>query len=65
MVVEDKWLSDLSNTIKNEFNRVSQTLTNRIQQLAERYEITLPELQKNLSLISDLVDNHLKKMGVK
>ena len=65
MVVEDKWLSDLSNTIKNEFNRVSQTLTNRIQQLAERYEITLPELQKNLSLISDLVDKHLKKMGVK
>ncbi len=37
LVVQDKWLATLTASVQSELDRVSQALTGRIRQLAERY----------------------------
>ena len=63
LVVDDKWLATLFDAVQGELDRVSQTLTSRIRQLAERYATPLPTLTKDLATLSARVDEHLKKMG--
>ena len=43
-MVDDKWLATLAAAVQGELDRVSQTLTGRIRQLAERYATPLPQL---------------------
>lgn len=62
LVVDDKWLPTLANAIQTELDRVSQTLTSRIRQLAKRYETPLPALTQELANLSARVDEHLKRM---
>ena len=38
LVVDDKWLASLDAAIHGEMDRVSQQLTQRVKELAERYE---------------------------
>ena len=63
LVVNDKWLSTLATAVQGELDRVSQTLTGRIRQLAQRYETPLPKLVDNVADLSSRVDEHLKRMG--
>jgi len=63
LVVDDKWLATLSTAIQGELDRVSQTLTGRIRQLAERYATPLPQLTDEVATLAAKVDGHLKKMG--
>lgn len=63
LVVEDKWLASLKIAIHGETDRVSQSLTKRVKELAERYEFTVPELETQTSAYEKKVKNHLKKMG--
>ena len=42
LVVDDKWLAALAAGVQGELDRVSQALTGRIKQLAERYATPLP-----------------------
>lgn len=63
LVIEDKWFTSLEATIRGETDRVSQTLTGRIRQLAERYATPLPQLTNEVATLAALVDEHLKKMG--
>ena len=51
--------------MQGELDRVSQTLTSRIRQLAERYATPLPQLVEEVEALAAKVDEHLKKMGVK
>ena len=51
---------DQSMAIKN---RVSQALTGRIRQLAERYATPLPRLAEEVDTLAARVDEHLKTMG--
>jgi type I restriction enzyme M protein len=44
LVVDDKWLATLSTAVQSELDGVSQTLTRRVRQLAERYATPLPQL---------------------
>jgi type I restriction enzyme M protein len=44
LVVDDKWLARLASDVQSELDRVSQALTGRIRQLAERYATALPKL---------------------
>jgi type I restriction enzyme M protein len=44
---------------------VSQTLTGRIRQLAERYATPLPQLTGQVAALAARVDAHLNKMGAK
>ncbi len=63
LVIDDKWLTTLATAIQTELDRVSQTLTGRIRQLAERYETPLPDLEKEVEELSARVSENLKKMG--
>lgn len=63
LVVDDKWLATLAADVQTELDRVSQTLTSRIRQLAERYATPLPQLTQQVEALSVKVDQHLKKMG--
>ena len=62
-MVHDKWLATLAASVQGELDRVSQTLTGRIRQLAERYANPLPQLVDEVAQLSAKVDEHLKKMG--
>jgi len=64
LVVEDKWLATLQANIIAEIERVTQQLANRVKTLEERYETPLPELAKEVEVLSANVDEHLKKMGL-
>jgi hypothetical protein len=63
LVVDDKWLATLAAAVQGELDRVSQTLTGRIRQLAERYTTPLPSLEGEVSALASKVAGHLGKMG--
>lgn len=63
LVLDDKWMAHLSAAVQGELARVSQTLTSRIRQLAERYATPLPQLIDEVATLAARVDEHLKKMG--
>jgi type I restriction enzyme M protein len=64
LVVHDKWLATLNTSLSAELDRVSQTLTRRIRELAERYATSLPALEDEVEALSAKVGEHLKRMGV-
>ncbi|OYW71214.1 MAG: type I restriction endonuclease subunit M [Verrucomicrobia bacterium 12-59-8] len=63
LVVEDKWMARLANAVQGELDRVSQTLTGRIRELAERYATPLPQLTDEVAMLSARVEAHLTRMG--
>jgi len=63
LVVDDKWLAALAISVQGELDRVSQTLTGRIRQLAERYAEPLPQLVTDVAALNAKVEAHLQKMG--
>jgi type I restriction enzyme M protein len=63
LVVDDKWLPTIAADVQGELDRVSQTLTGRIRQLAERYASPLPQLTDKVAVLAGRVDGHLKKLG--
>ena len=63
LVVDDKWLTTLAADVQTELDRVSQALTGRIKQLAERYAEPLPQLAADVAALSARVEAHLKMMG--
>lgn len=64
LVIDDKWMATLAGTLQGELNRVSQTLTGRIRELAERYATPLPTLTDEVAALAAMVEAHLAKMGV-
>ena len=63
LVVDDKWMTYLSAAVRGELDRVSQTLTGRIRELAERYATPLPEIEREVATLAARVEEHLRKMG--
>jgi type I restriction enzyme M protein len=63
LVVDDKWLAALDASIHSEMDRVSQQLTQRVKELAERYEIPLPLMVSRAAELKTRVKRHLGKMG--
>lgn len=64
LVLVHKWEAHLQNCLQQEQERISQNLTQRIKQLAERYATTLPELTVSLNEAESKVKAHLQKMGL-
>ena len=64
LVVDDKWLAQLSAAVRGELNRVSQALAGRIRQLADRYATSLPRLADEVEALTASVKGHLRNMGV-
>ena len=50
-------------SVQSELDRVSQALTGRIRQLAERYAKPLPAVGDDVEVLAGRVDEHLKAMG--
>ncbi|HHT9138823.1 MAG TPA: type I restriction-modification system subunit M [Candidatus Wunengus sp. YC60] len=63
VVVEKKWMQSMEQRIKTEMDNISHRLTQRIKELAERYETPLPQLSNDVNDLTIKVDEHLKKMG--
>lgn len=63
LVVDDKWMHTIESTIKNEIDHISQRLTNRVKELAERYENPLPFIDDEMESLESKVNAHLQKMG--
>jgi type I restriction enzyme M protein len=63
LVVDDKWLATIAAAVQGELDRVSQTLTGRIRQLADRYASPLPQLTDEVKTLAAKVEDHLQKMG--
>jgi type I restriction enzyme M protein len=63
LVVDDKWMTQLEVVVHGEIDRVSQTLTGRIRELAERYATPLPQLTKDVATRAARVEEHLTRMG--
>ena len=64
LVIDDKWLAALAAALQAEVERVSQTLTGRVRELAERYAAPLPALAAEVETLSARVEAHLQRMGV-
>jgi type I restriction enzyme M protein len=63
LVVDDKWLATLDAAIHGEMDRVSQQLTQRVKELAERYETPLPRMTSRVAELEAKVNQHLERMG--
>jgi type I restriction enzyme M protein len=63
IVVEKKWIQSIEERIRMEMDNISHRLTQRIKELAERYEAPLPKLSKEVDELTEKVEKHLKDMG--
>jgi type I restriction enzyme M protein len=64
LVVDNKWLTSIKGEIQTEIDAISQRLTTRIKELADRYENKMTELERSLSEVEGRVSEHLQKMGL-
>lgn len=65
LLVNKKWFDSIFFGISNLYTAISHRLTSRIIELAERYENTLPELDKETIEYEAKVKAHLERMGFK
>ncbi|MBS1748544.1 MAG: type I restriction-modification system subunit M [Bacteroidetes bacterium] len=65
IVVEKKWMANMEQRIRTEMDNISQRLTQRIKELADRYETPMPKLSDDVAQLTAKVEDHLKKMGYK
>ena len=49
--------------IRTEMDNISHRLTQRIKELAERYETPMPRMTENVADLEAKVNTHLTKMG--
>jgi len=63
LVVDDKWLGTLDAAIHGEMDRISQGLSLRARELADRYAKALPQLAGKVAKLQAKVDAHLERMG--
>lgn len=63
IVVDEKWMVALATAVRAELNRVSQVLTGRIKELADRYTMPLATISDEVKAFGSRVDVHLHMMG--
>jgi len=63
LVVDDKWMVNIETGIRTELDRINQRLTQRIMELADRYETPLPKQVGEVDSLETKVYAHLRKMG--
>ena len=63
LVVDDKWMKAIEASISGEIDQISQALTGRIKELAERYETPLPDIDSDVKNLENKVNEHLERMG--
>ena len=63
LVVERKWCRTIYEGIDNIYSAISHNLANRIMELIERYEETLPQIEEEVDSYETKVKSHLERMG--
>ena len=63
ILVEKKWMHSMEQRIRTEMDNISHRLTQRIKELAERYETPLPQLNAKVDELEAKVNKHIGKMG--
>jgi len=63
LVVERKWMAEMSARVFGEVDRLSQTLAGRVKELAERYAEPMPKISDEVDDLTKKVEKHLAKMG--
>lgn len=63
IVIEKKWITNIEQRIHTEMDNISHQLTQRIKELAERYETPLPKILEEVNQLEDKVNKHLVEMG--
>jgi type I restriction enzyme M protein len=63
LAVDDKWLAALDAAIHGEMDSISQQLTRRVKDLAERYATPLPQMVSNVAELEARVNRQLEQMG--
>jgi type I restriction enzyme M protein len=64
LVVDDKWLAKLACDVRGEMDAASQSLSNRVRTLADRYTSPLPQLTAEVEALTEVMSEHLKRMRV-
>ncbi|MYC76350.1 type I restriction-modification system subunit M [Candidatus Poribacteria bacterium] len=64
LVVADKWFASVQSAIEGEVQRLTQALTERVQELEERYAQPLLVLEEEVEGYSARVAEHLKNIGL-
>jgi type I restriction enzyme M protein len=65
IVIEKKWVANIEQRICTEMDNISHRLTQRIKELADRYETPMPRLTTDLATLTKKIENHLKQMNYK
>jgi len=63
LVIDDKWLAALYAAIHGEMDHISQALTERVRELAERYYTPIPQMVNRISELETTIRHHLETMG--
>ena len=63
LAVDDKWLATLQQRTHSELDRITQGLTQRVKELAERYQAPLPKMADRVNELEAKVTTHLEQMG--
>jgi type I restriction enzyme M protein len=63
LVVNDKWLAALDAHVHGVMDRITQQLTRRLRELADRYAAPLPSLTYRVAELEAKVNHHLELMG--
>ncbi len=63
ILIYEKWMPILEKKILDMTKETTQYLIRRLRELIDRYEITLPELQKKTDSLEDKIKKNIKEMG--
>ena len=63
LIVDDKWLNLLSETLHSELNRIARTLAEHVEDVSLRYNLSLSELSTLHSISKGRVSADLDRMG--
>lgn len=62
-VIDNKWMPNIELRIKEELENISHRLTQRIKELAERYETPMPRQTEIVNELTAIVETHLRDMN--
>jgi type I restriction enzyme M protein len=65
LVLDEKWNATITDRVAGELNSLTLALVSRIQQLGERYDKMLEDLEVERSRLYSRVARHLEDMGIK
>jgi type I restriction enzyme M protein len=63
LLLERKWYAALVSGIYALYETVNHCIADRVAELTERYEATLPSLENEVAELESKVKSHLERMG--